>query len=138
MRERGCAAAVQGSKTPVSFPCSSLGHVSAPPCSEQPLGSSSNQSITDLDMLVNLPCGAPGLPHQWVLHSLLGHFVGLLLLHETDAFPLLSFCSYQVPVDLPLGCCCVFWGLCKMDYQNYIPCFKQQATFFMIVVMGDP
>lgn len=118
-----CVPAVQGSKTPVSFPCSSLGHVSAPPCSKQSLGLSSNQSITarsDFDA-VSKPAFRCFQIQQWVWHSLLGHLVGLLLLHETAGFPLLGFCSYQAPMDLPLGCCCVFWGLCKMDYQKYIP-----------------
>lgn len=45
MTERGCVPAVQRRKTPVSFPCSSLGHVSALPCSEQSLVLSSNQNI---------------------------------------------------------------------------------------------
>lgn len=61
----------------------------------------------------------PGSSGVW--HSLLGHFTGLLLLHEIAGFPLLGLCSYQAPVDLPLGCCCVFWNLGKLDYQKYIP-----------------
>lgn len=52
MTEGGCVPAVQSRKTPVSFPCSSLGHVSALLCSEQSLVLSSNQNIraqSDLD-----------------------------------------------------------------------------------------
>lgn len=123
MRERGCVPAVQGSKAAVSFPCSSLGHVSAPPCSEQSLGLSSNQSIrarSDLDAVSKPALWCFQVP-QWVWHSLLGHFTVLLLLHETAGSPLFGFCSYQAPVDLPLGCCFVFWRFCKMDYQKYIP-----------------
>lgn len=113
--------------------------VSAPPCSEQSLGSSSNQSITELDSV-----SKPALWCSQVIPSVgVAQPAGSLHVAASAAwdrcFLLVKF------LQLPSASGSASWlllcllgalqnGLSKLHFW---PCFKQAATFFMIVVMGD-
>lgn len=126
----------------LSFPCSSLGRVSALPCREQSLSLSSNQSITawsDLDTL-----SKPALWYFQVTSSVgvaqpVGSLHGLASAAWGSCFPLVKF------LQLPSTNGSASWLLLRLlgAWQNGLskihswPCFKQQTTFFMIVVMVD-